>query len=161
MGAQAYADFADVAKLALEPHIPAPDRYIIEGPSLTVGSRQAVSLALALHELATNATKYGAMSGPSGRVLVTWSVSAAAPRQLRFEWREEGGPPVVPPAHKGFGSRLVKTVMANDFGGIVTMNYAPAGLVVSLLAPANTPELSRAAENETDDSELGVQNTGT
>jgi len=80
---------------------------------VTIGPRQAVSLALALHELATNAAKYGALSNADGQVKLSWSMSTAAPRELRFEWREQGGPLVAPPTRKGFGSRLVNTVMAN------------------------------------------------
>jgi len=135
-GAQAYADLADVVQLALKPHIPGPGRYIIEGPSVTIGPRQAVSLALALHELATNAAKYGAMSNADGRVRLSWSMSSSVPRELRLEWREEGGPPVTSPARKGFGSRLVNTVMANDFGGVVSVDYAPTGMVLTMISPA-------------------------
>ncbi len=137
VGAQAYADLAAVVQLALKPHIPGPGRYIIEGPSVTIGPRQAVSLALALHELATNAAKYGALSTSDGRVHLSWSLTQSAPREFRLTWREENGPPVQPPARKGFGSRLVSTVMANDFGGQVTVDYLPTGLVLTMVSPAS------------------------
>jgi two-component sensor histidine kinase len=136
VGAQAYANLADVVELALKPHIPGPGRYIIEGPSVTIGSKQAVSLALALHEMATNAAKYGALTRPEGRVYLNWSVTSAPPREFRFQWREEGGPTVAPPTRKGFGSRLVNTVMANDFGGAVEVIYDPAGVALKLVSPA-------------------------
>jgi two-component sensor histidine kinase len=162
VGAQPYADLVDVVQLALKPHIPGPDRYIIDGPSVTIGPKQAVSLALALHELATNAAKYGALSTPTGRVRLSWSVAHSAPRDFRFEWREEGGPQVVPPARKGFGSRLVNTVMANDFGGVVTVDYAPSGVVLTMVSPAASllgPEQISVSESGTGSS--AGQNTGT
>lgn len=136
VGAQAYADLADVVGLALKPHVPGPGRYVIKGPGITIGPKQAVSLALAIHELATNAAKYGALSTAAGHVDITWSITSNAPREFRFEWRESGGPPVAPPARKGFGSRLVNTVMANDFGGVVSVDFAPAGLVLTMRSPA-------------------------
>jgi two-component sensor histidine kinase len=136
-GAQGGADVGEVVRLALKPHIPAPNRYVIEGPSVAIGSKQAVSLALTMHEMATNAAKYGAMSTRTGRVLIRWSLTDGPDGQFRFEWREEGGPPVAPPKHTGFGSRLVKSVMAADFEGKVDVTYDPAGVVLTLVSPAS------------------------
>lgn len=135
VGAQPYANLGDVVHLALKPHDPGGGRYAIAGPAVTIGSKQAVSLSLALHEMATNAAKYGALSVPGGRVRIDWTVNAATPREFRFEWLEEGGPRVAPPDRRGFGSRLVKTVMATDFGGTVELTYDPSGVRLVLVSP--------------------------
>jgi len=90
--------------------------------------KQAQDLSLALHELATNAAKYGALSVPDGRVELTWSVDTVdGVDHLRMEWVESGGPPVVPPARQGFGTRLINRTMGAGDGG-VSLDFAPAGV---------------------------------
>ena len=91
----------------------------------------ALTLALALNELGTNATKYGALSVPEGRLSLRWSIDPA----LTLEWRESGGPPVTPPSRTGFGSRMITTMLAKDFGGTVDLRYEPSGVVCRLDAP--------------------------
>jgi two-component sensor histidine kinase len=101
-------------------------------------SRQALSLALALHELATNATKYGALSVDAGKVSIDWTLDAhdatGAP-VFELVWTESGGPPVVAPQSKGFGSRLITQALAADFEGDVRIEFAPGGVVCRLTAP--------------------------
>jgi two-component sensor histidine kinase len=93
-------------------------------------ARQSLALALALHELATNAAKYGALSNDTGRVRIAWRVGPGEGcRSLRLEWREVDGPPVTAPDRKGFGSRLIEQSLAAEFAGEVTMTYHPTGLV--------------------------------
>ena len=88
---------------------------------------------MAFHELATNATKYGALSVPRGRVGLSWS---SGPEGLvQIVWRETGGPPVTPPAAKGFGSRLLGQGLAAEIGRPAVLDYDVAGLVCTLTAP--------------------------
>lgn len=121
-----------VVESALRPFHIGPGHITIGGPDHEVKPAQALTLALAINELATNATKYGALSVPGGAVSVTWTADPA----LRLEWIEAGGPAVTPPARAGFGSRLIKTMLAMDFGGSVELNYEPAGVTCILQAPA-------------------------
>ena len=97
---------------------------------MTLGSKQALSLSLALHELATNASKYGALSLADGRVEISWAIVIEDQKPLfQFEWREIGGPPVTAPTRRGFGSRLIERVLAADFGVDPELSFAPEGLV--------------------------------
>lgn len=107
-------------------------RFRIEGPAVELSSKTALAMALALHELATNATKYGALSQDDGRIDVTWSVLEG---EFNFEWRESGGPPVEPPSRRGFGSRMIERALAGYFSGTAGMDYQPAGVVFSLRGP--------------------------
>jgi chemotaxis family two-component system sensor kinase Cph1 len=86
---------------------------------------------LALHELATNATKYGALSCPEGRVSVQWDVEES---KFRLEWQESGGPPVAPPVQKGFGSRLLEELVIRDLGGHAKLDYDGAGVRFGITA---------------------------
>ncbi len=110
----------DVLEAALAPHRNGKGKFTVSGPELTVDPRQALSLTLAVNELATNAIKYGSLSSPDGRVDISWSSSAGGTPTFVFLWREYGGPPVVEPDRQGFGSRVIKDFMANDFGGTVS-----------------------------------------
>ena len=120
------ADLADVVRGSLGLHADGPERFRIDGPSLHVGPGAALSLALILHELATNAAKYGALSTESGRVTVAWTADEAI---LRLSWRETGGPAVVQPTRKGFGTRLIERGLA---GGEVRTAFDTAGLSCEL-----------------------------
>jgi two-component sensor histidine kinase len=82
-------------------------------PSLVLSAKAAQNFALAIHQLATNAAKYGALSTATGRVDISWSIAKMnGSRQFTFRWQERGGPPVSPPAQKGFGSTVVEQVRA-------------------------------------------------
>ena len=108
-------------------------RLALDGPAIEVGPKAALSLALMIHELATNAVKYGALSVPGGRVAVTWSLEPDA--VVRMLWTERGGPAVAPPTRKGFGSRLIERGLAGAVGGSVGLAYEPEGVVCRVEAP--------------------------
>jgi two-component sensor histidine kinase len=127
------APIHEVVSRALAPHR-SSDRHIgVSGPELELQPKPALALALAIHELATNAVKYGALSG-KGRVDADWSNDAE--NGFRFSWTESGGPTVAEPEKKGFGSRLIERVLAADFEGKANTYYRPAGVVCELIAPA-------------------------
>ena len=132
----AEAPLQQVIDTALAPYRVGDDRFEVSGPELRLKSRQALSLSLALHELATNALKYGALSVPGGRVSIAWSCEdAAGGSQFVFIWRELGGPSALPPETRGFGSTLITRVLRDDFGGSVELSYEPTGVVCRLTAP--------------------------
>lgn len=111
-------------------------RFRIAGPELTLGPRHGMTLALMLHELGTNAAKYGALSVAAGWVCITWNVAEAEGGQtLRFRWEESGGPPVTPPTRTGFGTRLIARSLAHSFGGTARMSYPREGAVLTFEAP--------------------------
>lgn len=113
----------------------------IEGPTVSVKPRAAQILALAIHELATNSAKYGALSSPGGRVAVTSMCKGDGDEgELVIEWREAGGPPVKPPSRKGFGSNLIEQVVVKALRAKVAMEYQPEGLVCRMTLPRATVE---------------------
>jgi two-component sensor histidine kinase len=125
------ASIRNVMRKALAPHAP-EGRYTFVGADHDIDGKRALALALALHELATNAFKYGALSNDAGRVRVEWAVTA---RMLSLSWTESGGPVVGKPGPPGFGTRLVTRNLAAEFGGTVDMQHKPAGVVLVLTAP--------------------------
>jgi two-component sensor histidine kinase len=128
-----------VVESALAPYRIGEERFTISGPDFEITPNQALTMALAINELATNAMKYGALSEAQGRVAVTWTITPADKGSvLRFEWRESDGPQVAVPTRSGFGSRLIRTILPGDFGGAVDLRYEPAGLVCLLTAPVKT-----------------------
>jgi len=117
----------------------------IAGPALSINPRMALSLALAVNELGTNALKYGALSVSGGKVEIDWSLEAGETddaTSLVWRWRETGGPPVKPPTRRGFGSFLIERVFAADFGGSVRIDHHPDGVECVLSVPRFCP-LSR------------------
>jgi len=112
-------------------------RFSVSGPPATMPPKSAVAFALAVHELCTNAAKYGALSGEAGHVSIDWTLADAAesPR-LRLTWRETGGPPVVEPSRRGFGSRLLERGLSAELKGDVRLTFPPEGLVCTIDAPA-------------------------
>ncbi|WP_349367720.1 PAS domain-containing protein [Salinarimonas sp.] len=141
----AQADLAAVAAKALA-FGGARERVRIDGPPVRVTPKQAVTMGMALHELATNALKHGALSRPRGRVCVVWRVSSGHDcRRLVLEWRETDGPPAAPPARRGFGLRMIERALAADLGGTVTLDFAREGLVCRLDAPLPTEARRQAA----------------
>lgn len=132
------APILGVIEGALAPHRPGTGRFAVEGPPVMLSSRQALSLALAINELATNAVKHGALAHPEGRVSLSWEAAGDA---FRLGWTEAGGGPVSPPKRKGFGSQLMERILPADFAGRATLDFAPEGLRYSLegrLVPAET-----------------------
>ncbi|WP_425375063.1 PAS domain S-box protein [Methylobacterium nonmethylotrophicum] len=112
-----------------------PGRFRLGGPPVPCGARAALSLALMAHELATNAVKYGALRVPDGYVTLGWTVTDPADPVLALRWQEHGGPRVVPPARRGFGSRLIERGLAGSVGGEVATHYPPEGVICTLTAP--------------------------
>lgn len=127
------ANLADVVAGALAPHCSEGDRCTISGPVLALDGRRAHALTLALHELATNAAKYGALAVDRGSVEVIWT---HADGRLDFLWRERGGPPVAAPMRRGFGSRLITQNLQVAFNGEVDLAFKEAGVECRLRAPA-------------------------
>jgi two-component sensor histidine kinase/PAS domain-containing protein len=117
------ANMTDVVARALEAFTPA--QVQVSGEAVELSSRHTLALSLALHELATNATKYGALSCPGGSVIVTWAVKDG---KLRLDWEERGGPPVAPPSQKGFGTRLLEVLLVRDLGGSMKIHYEVSGV---------------------------------
>lgn len=101
------------------------DRVTVCGPSVALSPDQTTSFALIVHELATNATKYGALSIPSGHVAVSWSVQSG---RLCFDWIESGGPRVASAPRSGFGTTLIKRTASYQFAGTAELNFEPTGL---------------------------------
>lgn len=108
-----------------------PAQVKMSGAAIDVSPKHALALSLALHELATNAIKYGALSCPGGQVGVQWSVREG---MLRLDWEESGGPPVAPPTQKGFGSRLLEEFVGRDLGGNTKLNFDVSGVRCSITA---------------------------
>jgi two-component system, chemotaxis family, CheB/CheR fusion protein len=130
------ANLQDIVSDTVEPHSGGENRFRIEGPHLWLAPSTALSFAMALHELATNAAKYGALSSEDGQISITWQlVGDGKDRRLSLRWAETGGPPVIPPTHKGFGSRLVQRVLAAELGGKVSVAYETSGVVCTIDAP--------------------------
>jgi two-component sensor histidine kinase len=132
------ASIVQVVEGALAPHQAGTGRINAEGPAVELLPKQALGLSLAVHELATNALKYGALSNGTGVVDIAWSSGNDA---FHFSWSERGGPTVAepPPEKKSFGSRLIERMLASDFGGTVTTTYLPGGILCELRAPALAP----------------------
>jgi PAS domain S-box-containing protein len=107
-------------------------RCVIDGPELRIAPKTAVGLALAVHELATNASKYGALSIDAGRVSVRWTVHDG---EFQLVWREEHGPAVTPPSKHGFGTRMIKRSLAAEFGGTVDLSFDETGVNCRVAAP--------------------------
>ncbi|WP_339035180.1 GAF domain-containing protein [Bradyrhizobium symbiodeficiens] len=106
------------------------ERFDLDGPAVDLGARATLSMSLLLHELSTNAIKYGALSEPAGRVAVSWTV---LDDQLTLSWREIGGPAAIPPTRKGFGSRLINMGLIGTGG--VELRYLPTGFEADFSAP--------------------------
>ncbi|MDA9423022.1 MULTISPECIES: sensor histidine kinase [Bradyrhizobium] len=114
-----------------------PERYrLIAGPSVRLSPRQVVPMNLILHELVTNAWKYGALSKPGGLIQLSWRTSEEQGKTLlHIDWGEENGPPVSPPTRSGFGSRLIDLSAVQGLRGSVELKYEPTGLRVHITAP--------------------------
>lgn len=117
---------------ATRPYADAPGRIAAGGPAVRLNPKAAVSLALALHELVTNAAKYGALSVAEGRVAILW---AAVDGRLRLSWAESGGPAVAAPERRGFGLRMIERALSNDLAGSVALAFDPAGFGCTIDAP--------------------------
>ncbi|WP_084731169.1 HWE histidine kinase domain-containing protein [Microvirga vignae] len=132
------ADLHDIAEQELAPYKRESDeRVVIDGPRVNLPPRYAINLGLVLHELVTNAAKYGALSVPTGRLNLSWTVTPAKdrPSQLRIRWTETGGPPVQPPKRQGFGSRLIRRSIEGELDGCMALNFAVTGVSYDISVP--------------------------
>ena len=128
----------DLVRAQLEPFLDSADqRLSAHGPDLLLTPQAAQDLGMALHELATNASKYGALSVPNGKIEIDWVVDAGTVNGHRFlmTWRESGGPIVSPPDHTGFGSQVLTRTLAASFKGKADLEYRAEGLMWQLSAP--------------------------
>jgi PAS domain S-box-containing protein len=128
------ASLQELTKNALEASTVDSRRISVEGPEVQLQPKQALAIAMAVHELCTNALKYGALSNEEGRITVQWSKSSRPQSQLQFVWRETGGPPVVPPKRRGFGSQLIEQALTHELDAEVTLDFRAEGLVCTITA---------------------------
>lgn len=133
----ASADMAQLVRRTLEPyHTTIRKRVTIDGPKLALTPRVGVALVMILHELATNAAKYGALSVSEGSLEVTWCRNSEnGSPQVHLRWTESGGPRVKPPSRRGFGSNLIERSTAYDLRGEARLNYREEGLHGELIFP--------------------------
>jgi len=111
-------------------------RWTLTGKDVLLDSRTTLALAMGVHELATNAAKYGALSNPAGHVTVNWRVDGSGERRtLNLRWVEAGGPTVEPPRRRGFGSRLIERGLKHELGGEIRLDFLAAGVQCSISVP--------------------------
>jgi two-component sensor histidine kinase len=128
------APLSRVLSLELAPYqIEGNDRVVLSGPEVDLDARSAVVLGMVVHELATNAAKVGALSNAEGSVAVTWSATSDGDgTKVEIRWAERGGPPVVTPTRRGFGSRLIEHAVRGELAGDVHKNFVPEGLTCTI-----------------------------
>ncbi|MFN4098315.1 MAG: HWE histidine kinase domain-containing protein [Pararhodobacter sp.] len=132
------AELPALARTVLSPYMGQTEAVVLEkGPVVSLSAAQAMGLGMILHELATNAAKYGALSVPDGKVTIVWNVDDEEDKTsaVNLRWRESNGPPVAPPEADGFGTRVIRFAAENDLHGRVEQVYEPEGLVVTLTFP--------------------------
>ena len=125
------APLADLVRQQLVPFVEIQStRFEIAGPDVVVTAEAAQAIGLAIHELATNAIKYGALSAPTGKVRVSWMFGASpdAAGQISLNWTEQGGPPVSPPSRRGFGHVVIGEMVERSLNGKVAVEFATDGL---------------------------------
>jgi two-component sensor histidine kinase len=125
-----------IVRTSLHAHLGLDDgRVHFEGDDLRLRPKSAIALSMALHELATNAVKYGALSSEQGTIGVKWTLSDG---RFRMQWRETGGPPVVAPPAKGFGARMIEQGLSSELQGSARIDFQPGGVVCTIDAPLDT-----------------------
>lgn len=127
------AEIHDIVRTSLRPHLGSKGaRLAYDGPEFRMNPKSAVALSLALHELGTNALKYGSLSNDAGKVALAWSTEAG---RFQFRWQESGGPAVTPPGRTGFGSRMIERGLSSELQGDVRIDYRPDGVVCTIDSP--------------------------
>lgn len=111
------------------------ERIEIDGPSVTLDPRAAVTVSMALHELCTNAIKHGALASPTGIVSIAWDLAGTAEPRLTLTWQERGGPPVAPPTRRGFGVLMLEHMLSQDLGGKVSLEFRSQGVICTMGVP--------------------------
>jgi PAS domain S-box-containing protein len=142
------ASLTDIAQRALSAY-GGSGRVEAGGPPVRLAADGVEVLGLVLHELATNAAKHGALSVPEGCVEVSWTLrrTTRGSRVVEIVWRERGGPPVAPPKHQGFGTRLLERGLAQKLGGTVKLDFRRAGLECRICLPVVVPEKGRESQD--------------
>lgn len=130
-GPSQQADIKDVLRQALQPHEDKAGRFSLDGPTSMLSSAQTLGLSLAVHELGTNAAKYGALSNGTGSIAIAWSIDAAD--RFQIEWKETRGPSVKAPERSGFGSRLTQRIVASYFHGAGAIAFESDGVRFTLI----------------------------
>jgi two-component system CheB/CheR fusion protein len=140
------ADVDELLRRTLEPYrVGDPTRIVVEGPRVAVKPSMGVALVMIAQELVTNATKYGSLSVPNGTVKLTWQIErGVGASQIHLHWVETGGPSVVAPLRRGFGTLFVERASAHELHGKATMDFRPEGLVCEIIFPRDEP-VRRAA----------------
>ncbi|WP_297322534.1 PAS domain S-box protein [uncultured Bartonella sp.] len=131
-GAAKSADLKQIVANSLDIHNKANRKFFVAGPSVLLSPQTALSMALALHELSTNAVKYGSLSSKSGIVEINWTIDE---NSFYFSWREKNGPKVIEPTKQSFGSKLIRRLLPARFNGHTNLNYNPDGFSFELFAP--------------------------
>jgi two-component sensor histidine kinase len=127
------AELREVVENELGPYRSSPDHFDIAGPALSLPPRYVLAIGMAIHELTTNAAKYGALSVSFGRIAVTWRIiPGEGLARLEILWRESGGPLVTPPTRRGFGTRLITGGIMRELDGEAQLDYQSSGLVCCL-----------------------------
>jgi two-component sensor histidine kinase/integral membrane sensor domain MASE1 len=134
------ADLHDVVVAATAPFTTRPESFSIVGPPLRLPPKVALAVSMALHELGTNALKYGSLSLPSGRVDLNWIVSDGGEPWATLTWVESGGPPVLKPARRGFGLRLIESGLTGELGARSDVSFEPLGVRCRLSFPLSAPD---------------------
>jgi two-component sensor histidine kinase len=128
-------DLREVLQTAIEPFQTGGERFVLSGPSIRISARCVTMFSMVIHELATNATKYGALSAPEGQVRIEWQQTGDAGRHIDLQWAELRGPPVDPRSRIGFGSALIEQGFAAQLGGRAELVFKRSGLVCNLECP--------------------------
>ena len=126
-----------ILETELQPYATAASRIRLDGPELHLPPRQAVVLGMAIHELTTNAAKYGALSAPGGKVRVTWALDRDDLASVR--WVERGGPPVPENRPRGFGTDLIEKIVAHELRHPVDLRFDEHGVTCTLFVPVRQP----------------------
>ena len=132
------ASLTDLVRDQLAPfREPGSERISVSGPDVLLRPEAAEAIGLALHELATNAVKYGALSVPGGHVTISWALEdhRTEPRQFLVNWLEHGGPTVTPPSRTGFGHIVFERLVTKSLNGSVAIDFATEGLIWKLSIP--------------------------
>ena len=129
------SDLQDLVGRVLQPYaINSPERVRMSGPKIPLSPRLSVVLSMIIHEIATNAAKYGALSNDTGTVALDWeAITENGKPKLRLVWAESGGPPVTAPVQRGFGSRLIERSARDQLGGEATVDFLPRGVVCTVI----------------------------
>jgi PAS domain S-box-containing protein len=147
------ADMRELLWGSLAPYAGAgPGRVVLRGEDIVLRPRAVLTLAMAVHELTTNAAKYGALSVPGGHIEIHWRPARADNGRpvLQLDWLEQGGPPVVKPEQRGFGSKLIEGSIAAELGGKAQLVFVPQGLHCEIVVPLETAVVDYRARTRED-----------